>query len=325
LDGATAGKPNLYHYHREGEVEAIGFVMEVATTDARETTLQQIPSPVNVEPVKHTARVTPDGRHLAFMSNVRPALGGFDNADQNSGQPDAEVYLYDATSEEVHCVSCNRTGARPLGHELEVGGFTTGLWAAAQIPTWQNQLYASRILSVEGDRLFFESTDVLVAADTNGKTDVYEWESPGTGGCNEALTTYNPAAEGCVDLISSGKSAFPSEFVDADASGQDVFFATLEGLIPQDYGLVDIYDAREGGGFAPPSAPAPECEGSSCQSPPPDPQAPSPASSGFVGPGSPPQKAKKKKCPKGKRAVKRKGKVRCVKKRKASKSGRARR
>jgi hypothetical protein len=313
---ALAGRPNLYHYEREGENRTTTFVMEVAATDARETTLQQIPSPVNVEPVKHSARVSADGDHLAFMSNLSPALGGSDNKDVASGKPDAQVYLYDADADQVHCVSCNATGARPAGEELEVGGFTTGLWAAGKIPTWQNQLQASRILSESGDRLFFESTDVLVPRDTNGKADVYEWELAGTGSCTASLPTYSPAAGGCVDLISSGKSPYPSEFVDADPTGEDAFFATLSGLVPQDYGLIDIYDAREGGGFAPPPAPPTPCEGAACQTPPPAPGAPSPSSSSFHGPGSPPQKARKK-CPKGRRAVKRHGRTKCVKKKKA--------
>ena len=35
--------------------------------------------------------------------------------DAVSGQPDEEVYLYDAVANRLVCVSCNPTGARPVG------------------------------------------------------------------------------------------------------------------------------------------------------------------------------------------------------------------
>jgi DNA-binding beta-propeller fold protein YncE len=302
LEGAAvAGKPNLYLSVRSGEEHQIIFIMQVSAADAAAETLQQTPSPVNVEPVKHTARVTPDGGALAFTSTVRPTPTGFDNTDVQSGEPDAEAYLYDAASEELRCVSCNRTGARPQGEELEVGGFKTGIWAAGEIAPWENQLYAPRVISDTGDRLFFASTEPLVGGDTNDELDVYQWEAPGTGGCSEGAGSYVPQTGGCVDLISSGESPFRSEFIDATPSGDDVFFGTLASLVPQDYGLVDIYDARAGGGFPPSPVSPGECEGASCQSPPPPPAPQSLASAGYVGPGThaPP---KKKSCPKGRKA-----------------------
>jgi hypothetical protein len=38
--------------------------------------------------------VTPDGRYLVFM--FQRSLSGYDNRDVVSGEPDEEVYLYDA-------------------------------------------------------------------------------------------------------------------------------------------------------------------------------------------------------------------------------------
>jgi hypothetical protein len=94
------------------------------------------------------------------------------------------------------------------------------------------------------------------------------------------------STDGCLSLISSGKGGGDAEFLDASASGSDVFFTTASSLVPQDPGLIDIYDAREGGGFPPPAAEKPPCEGEACQSPPAAPQDPTPASSGFEGQGN---------------------------------------
>jgi hypothetical protein len=44
-----------------------------------------------------TTRVTPDGQHLIFMS--QRSHTGFDNTDAATGQPDSQVFLYDAPSD----------------------------------------------------------------------------------------------------------------------------------------------------------------------------------------------------------------------------------
>lgn len=112
-----------------------------------------------------------------------------------------------------------------------------------------------------------------------------------------------------MDLISSGQSPIDSRFVEASPSGGDVFFATGESLLPQDYGLIDIYDARVQGGLPIPPAPKPPCEGDACHAPVTVPPQPTTASSTYK---APPTKAKKGRCAKGKRKVRRKGHVRCV-------------
>jgi hypothetical protein len=105
-------------------------------------------------------------------------------------------------------------------------------------------------------------------------------------------------------LISSGTSPEPSYFADASAGGDDVFLFTLQSLVGQDKDqLVDIYDARVGGGIAaqnPPPA-VPPCEGEACKGAvaiPPATQ--SPGSAGFSGPGN--QKAASDKKKKRKKA-----------------------
>jgi hypothetical protein len=283
--GAVAGESNLYLW--EG-----GATTFIATLP--EGNLQPF-SPIATAPGYRTSRVSSDGRYAAFTS--RAPLTDYDNLDATTGQPDSEVFRYDAEAGSLVCVSCNPTGARPSGQ----GG------VAARIVPRPSALYASGALSDDGQRVFFESFEALVPRDTNGARDVYQWEAEGTGSCDAADAGFNPQTGGCVELISSGQSPRESLFLDATPSGSDVFVATLSSLVPWDPDSVDVYDARVGGGFPAPPVPEPVCEGEACQSPPPAPEVQRPASL-LAGP-----PARPKRCPKGKRRVKRAGKVRCVK------------
>jgi NHL repeat-containing protein len=318
---AQAGKPNLYLY-REGEECAAGeftFIGTLSNADAIAVTGGNEPSPVNVEPIEHSARVSPSGGTVAFMSTA--SLTGYDNTDINSGRPDAEVYRFDAASGELSCASCNPSGARPAGRNVATN--TLPLWAAARLSRADSQLHLPRELSSDGTRLFFESFEALVSADTNSAQDVYEWEAPGAGDCSEASPAFSPSAEGCVSLISGGESPQDSDFLDASPSGDDVFIRTGASLVSNDPGLFDVYDARVGGGFPLPSARS-ACEGEACQSPPAPPQDATPASSSFEGEGNA-KPARKARCPKGKRRVRRGGKSRCVGKRQQRRANHAQR
>jgi hypothetical protein len=192
-------------------------------------------------------------------------------------------------------------------------------WVAARLPVFESNLYAPQVLTQDGSRLYFEAVDPLVARDTNTHIDVYQWEQLGAGGaegCRETDQSFAPGSGGCISLISSGQSNRDAEFVDASASGEDVFFTTLASLVPQDYGLLDIYDARVGGGFPAPPTPQPECEAENCQHPPPAPQFQTPSSNTYTGPGNLPPEGKPKKCPKGTHKAKKNKKSVCMKNRK---------
>jgi hypothetical protein len=310
---AVAGKQNIYFFE-QGDVGTPGSYAFVGTLDEAEASQPARPS--SPDPFFRTSRVSPDGLHAAFMSTG--SLTGYDNTDAISGEDDAEVFLYDAPEDELRCISCNPTGARPIGIDrrtLLSARQGNELWQAAQISTWERPFYATRALSNDGNRLFFESWEALVPRDSNGTRDVYQWEAEGHGSCNAADWNHardeGEATGGCVDLISSGKSPRESVFLDADATGDNVFFLTLSSLVPPDYGLVDVYDARVAGGFRYPEAPPP-CEGEACQSPPPAPEFATPASRSNQSGGN---IRPKRRCPKGKRRVVRRGKARCVKKR----------
>jgi hypothetical protein len=288
--GATAGQPNLYLYERTEEGSQTSFIATLSTADliGKETTSGL--SPIKAVPYKKTSRVSPDGRSIAFSSSA--SLTGYDNVDVSNGEADAEVYTYNAVSGELRCASCNPTGQRPSGRDIESQGAPSGTWMAAQIPPYLNEFYGTRAISDDGSRVFFNSYDDLLPRDTNGKADVYEWERPGSGDCTEASSVFSPPNGGCLSLISSGESPTDSEFVDASADGTDVFFTTASSLLPQDPGLIDIYDARAGGGYPAPPTPPASCEGEACQGPLAPPNDPTPASSAFEGAGN--VKAEKK-------------------------------
>jgi hypothetical protein len=289
--GAVGGQRNLY-LDREG---VFTFIAKLSAADTEESAGEHVVSGPSVLSRKGPARVTPDGRQLAFESvESLPSVNfpsGYENTDIHNGEPDLEVYVYDAETERLTCASCRPSGRRPEGRPLlipytsaeessplEIGGGPERRWSAAWLPTREHMEPSARSFSADGRHLFFNSFDALVPADTNGAQDVYEWEAQDIGGCQKA--------GGCIGLISSGESPHSSEFIDASTDGRDAFFSTSSSLLPQDPGLIDIYDARAGGGFPTPASP-PECLGDTCQNVPAAPNDPSPASAGFKGPGDP--------------------------------------
>jgi hypothetical protein len=247
-----------------------------------------------------TARVSPDGQWLTFMSSRR--LTGYDNNDASTGRPDEEVYLYHAPTGGLVCASCNPTGAQPKGVEDGTGSFgwplTQGL--AASLPGWtpfeiSQARYQSRYLSNSG-RVFFDSAGALVPQDINNNQDVYEYEPAGDGACVAGSPTYSAGAQGCTSLISSGTSSGESTFVDASETGDDVFFLTGEKLAPTDIDTAfDLYDAHVCTTQQPcpdVPTPSPACTtADSCRAAPtPQPSIfGTPASTTFAGPGNPEQ------------------------------------
>jgi hypothetical protein len=326
---AVSGGDNLYVLHDNGVEWTTTFVTQLSSEDRNDWEAR--PS-FHTDSSQLTARISPSGRWLAFMSDR--SLTGYDNVDASpeaKGARDEEVFLYDANSGRVVCASCDPSGARPVG-VFDLGevplllvdfpGVWKGRWLAGSIPGWTpdaaaHALYQSRYLSDSG-RLFFDSADSLVPQDTNGKEDVYEYEPDGEGSCRHE--------GGCVGLISSGTSGEESAFLDASESGNDVFFLTAARLVPQDVDAsLDVYDARvcsvAAPCLAPPLASPPACaSGDSCRAAPslqPPIFGPS-GSATFSGAGNivqPPSKVKPKqvRCKRGLVPKKIKGKTRCVK------------
>jgi DNA-binding beta-propeller fold protein YncE len=268
--GATC---NLYEKVGDSAGEPPRFIARLSAEDVRDWEYQ---NGGNLENVPN--RVSPNGRYFAFMS-LR-SLTGYDNRATDPaafGAPAEEVFLFDGQGSgaaELTCASCNPSGARPRGvfdlGSLGLGEEGIGMlidrvenwegkWIAGLLPGWTGSegltaIYQSRYLSDSG-RLFFDSTDGLVAADKNGKSDVYEYEPEGVGSC--------ASEDGCRDLISSGSSSRESAFLDASADGDDVFFLTSSTLSSADKDHdFDIYDARvcgAAGCIVPPEANSTSC------------------------------------------------------------------
>jgi hypothetical protein len=253
-NGETAinGRDNLYELHYDGSEWSTLFIATLSEEDSVEWEGEHVADTAYL-----TARVSPNGRYLAFMSAA--PITGYDNIDASTeanGARDEEVFLYDSATASLRCVSCNPTGARPAGvldqnRSGEGSGLVVdrrkvwlGRWIAGNIPGWTAQtlgsaLFQSRYLSDEG-RLYFNSPDSLVPASTNGEEDVYEYEPSGVGSCQ------SPETGGCVSLISGGSSDRESAFIEATPDGSNVFFVTEARLLPQDTDTAfDIYDARE--------------------------------------------------------------------------------
>ncbi len=287
-DQAQAGKFNLYAW-AEGTTR---FVATLAAGDNGGGPYLGISGDWALSPAARTAEASRNGRFVAFLSEAQ--LTGYGNigpCDEDSGSgeffqfPCLEAFVYDSASAKLRCASCNRSGAAPLG--LSVLRLIRG-------PSYLPQ---PRYLTDSG-RLFFDSQDSLVPADTNeGVEDVYQWEPEGVGTCE--------LEEGCARLLSGGREESDSNFLAADPSGANIFFTTRDRLVATDTDdLIDVYDARVDGGFpAPTVSPPAELP---LQVPPLE---LTPASPALNDPGN--VKPAKKPCKKGK--VKHKGK--CVKKR----------
>lgn len=229
------------------------------------------------------ARMTPDGRHLLFHSHRE--LTGYEQRSPACGSPGfheeecTELYLYSYDADELVCVSCNPSGDPPTG---DVPIFTRPILNAGV--EGNASPYLNAPISTGGRYVFFTSPDPLVAKDSNGRYDAYVYDVPKRE----------------VRLLSSGQCNCESVFMTASPSGRDAFFTTRQQLVRADVdNLVDLYDARVGGGIASQNAlPPAECQGDACQAPPVPPNDPTPASSTFSGPGNPvaqpPMKKQKK-------------------------------
>jgi hypothetical protein len=281
---AASGQPNLYLWDRNGGSPTTTHIATLASSPVDRGNLEAYHSTA-------TPMANPSGERLIFRS-VATLQPGYDNANR------AMLYLYDAGEEALHCLPCDPSG------EVATANASLGSGGSPQTPLAGLLGHQRRNLSADGRRVFFQTADALTPTDTNGQVDVYLWlDEEGNG-------------EGALHLISSGHSVAPSRFVDASASGDDVFFTTREQLSALDAdSQTDVYDARVNGIAARGAPSPPDCQGEACQAAAIVPTAPTPASSSFRGDGNSTQTDKPpKRCPKGKRRVRRGGKARCARK-----------
>jgi hypothetical protein len=231
------------------------------------------------------AEASPDGSVLTFGSNEEltgQVLGGTN-----------QLFVYDAKADTLACASCPSDGSVPVGNVNErvaIVGQTGQGWVSRNGDP-------KRWVATNGT-VFFSTTSPLVPGDKNLVDDVYEYRS------------------GQLRLVSQGSSSNASRFEGISRDGSTVFFETLDALLPWDEepGVPKLYAARVGGGFpAPTKLPgcdlgAGACEGAGTHAP----NTPGAGSAAFEGPDNSKAASAAKRCPKGKRKVRRKGKVRCA-------------
>lgn len=208
---------------------------------------------------------TPDGSSLEFIDSDR--LTAYDN------QGHKEAYLYRAGTNSVICVSCNPSGAPPdRNSNPSVGQNDAQLLDLQRHPPDPLLPQTMRLVSSDGERAVFETTDTLLPQDHNPPQasydggngsapgmDVYEWEADGTGSCQSASVN-----GGCLYLLSAGRAGLSSYLAGASADLTDVYIDTADQLLPGMDGAFHIYDVRIDGGFPALSGPAP-CLGDACQ------------------------------------------------------------
>jgi hypothetical protein len=265
----VAGEPllgagiGLYAW-RGGELRFVG-----ETAGATDT----IPDSLNTTPTFQTlaSRVSPDGSRVVFMTRSgdgyrgRWGFPGYDHGHSCNGtQRCRELYLFDADAGSLVCVSCNPSGATASAEAF--------IDAASGIGGSNRPAHLSHPFSDDGRRVFFHTAEALVSGDSNGRSDVYEYDVPSAS----------------LHLITSGKDPSDSYFMDASPNGDDVFFVTRERLVGWDVDQnYDLYDARVGGGLPDPIPPRPPCAGESCRGRPAvGPTPATAASSAYTGPGN---------------------------------------
>ncbi len=330
------GKCSLYVWH-EGDISLVARLDTEGGTDSSDAANWFAGGGGAGFAEQKASRVSADGRTLLFRSQRK--LTDYDNhgatCEVFSGQylpgQCAEYYRYEAGSGQIECLTCDPSGAAPISrpelknqnlyHAPSSGGGFVG------------QSFLSRNLTPDGKRFFFESPDKLVAADVNGDVscstnetaqfgagwsclDVYEWEAPGKGSCTTTSGAYVPSNGGCIYLLSTGTGPYPSYLADVSESGDTAFIFSRQQLVPSfdEDTQEDIYAVKVDGGLAYQHAVRPAaCEGDACRGAASQPSsAPGAGTAAFQGPGNPKQGANKTRCPKGKRQVRRKGKLRCV-------------
>jgi hypothetical protein len=237
-DTAQPGAPNLYAWSEDSGTQ---YIATVAPEDVEENVsvhenltewMQMVAAPqqnTQTGREKATSRTTSDGSVFIFQAHG--------NATDYDSSGHKEIFRYDEAGD-LDCLSCP-TGAASSDAYLQQEriGSIVALNALARLAN----------VTADGRTVVFMSAEPLVEGDTNGTYDVYEWD------------------EGELGLISGGTSASPNLLYAMSEDGRDVFFVTIDQLVPQDESSVQsIYDARVGGGFPPPP-PDPNCDGDTCQ------------------------------------------------------------
>lgn len=262
-EGAQTGADNLYLYERD-EAHPQGrlsFVARLSVEDQPNWAGGVAFAGPDAEIISTglgLANITPDGRWLVFTSHRALSAGAAPGA--------AQVYRYDAQSEEMTRISVGQGGFNDNGNAGKAGADATIAFARRAFVLGNGPARTNPTMSNDGSYVFFQSPLALAPGALN-ETKV------GTNG--EFVLNVYEYHDGVVSLVSDGKDKSESgkiavlnpELLGTDASGQDVFFATNSQLTAKDTDTQrDYYDARIGGGEEP-VAESPICESDTCRGP----------------------------------------------------------
>jgi hypothetical protein len=208
----------------------------------------------DVRPVQ----TTPTGSFIIFKS-VDELTG------TQGGREAGQIFEYDAETEVLQRISRGENGYNQDGNS-QVYSATIPVQAyEGSTPEGHfNQL----AISEDGSRVFFSSADALTPQALNGIC-IYMHE----GVCASYANNIYEYHDGQISLISDGRDVASvnqsavAELLETDSSGRDVLFTTGDRLVPQDTDTqVDIYDAREDGGFPQfQNEESAQCEENTCQ------------------------------------------------------------
>lgn len=260
---AVKGADNLYSYN--AELRQVRFVGDLCSgrqvsgttedTDCPNTNGSDL-SLWSGSEVSEAQTAGNDGRFLVFSTYARMTPNDSDAA--------KDVYRYDADIGKLNRVSLGESGYEANGNnEIERESVINN--SAIQVGHKGGEVrfqyeMDNRAISEDGSRILFSSAQALSPKATNHLSNLYVWHE-GSG-----------SSEGEVSLISNGGASEPVGNARGDdamsSSGNDVFFVTTQGLVPQDTdGAPDVYDARVGGGFPTEPASNEPCSSDSCQGP----------------------------------------------------------
>jgi hypothetical protein len=206
---------------------------------------------------RRPVQATPDGNFLVFQSVAD--LTGDEEGRAEAGQ----LFEYDAETETLVRVSRGENGYNEDGNTDVYPAFIPAQDREFSAPEERSKSLA---ISEDGSRVFFSSADALVPQALNG---VCSYENAGV--CVVYARNIYEYHGGRTSLISDGHDILSNEespatmLVGTGESGRDVYFTTADRLVPEDGDTqIDIYDAREGGGF-PAAEEAARCLGDPCQ------------------------------------------------------------
>ena len=243
-------QPNLYVY--DASTRKTAFIATLGGGDSGDWR-REFRRPVEVS--------GESGRFLLFASSA-PGLTPDDKASAT------QLFEYDAVTGELVRVTQGEDGYNENGNGVAVGVEPGSIANTVELlgngrdfKSGTNRLN----ISADGRTVVFETAGALsprAVSTQQGCLSVYEFRS-GVGGISGG--NVHLLSDGRDTQLFKGVSCGP-QFQAMDENGANVLISTADPLVPSDVDGVqrDIYDVREGGGFAP-SVPAPACEGEACQ------------------------------------------------------------